>query len=231
MSNTLTPHVGFPLSDAMQNKSNRFLEAIAAKDKRAGDLFYEVIMQLTEEVIDSLLLQTIAIAQMSSVAQKVVHVCASTSNKASSMLSSKIYKGAKLADLQKVGTFWQAMIRNAATDESGQWYLATSIDNSLASALDAILAEKGDATEFSPGNIEDIAEKYEMLMMLIIDQFFLGPSQFMDMGMVTRKLLNVGVEGVKQAAKAVVHKVVKKLEPAPLAAYVNHTTQYYVRLP
>ena len=34
-----------------------------------------------------------------------------------------------------------------------------------------------------------------------------------------------------QAAQAVVHKVVKKLEPKPLADYVDHTTQFYLQLP
>jgi hypothetical protein len=47
---------------------------------------------------------------------------------------------------------------------------------------------------------------------------------------VTRKMLNLGVEGVKQASHAVIHKVVKKLEPAALGAYVDHTSQYYLKL-
>ena len=228
MTSPVRRFVGFPLSTSMQGKSNRFLEAVEAKDKRAGELFYEVIMQLTEEVIDSLLVQTISIARMSSMAQKVVHVCAGTSNKASSMLSAKIYKGAKLVDMEKVGQFWQQLIRNDGADS---WYLATPIDDTLADGLDSILAEKGDATRFAPRNMDDIGAKYEQLMMMIIDQFFLGPSAFVDMGMVTRKMLNLGVEGVKQAAHAVIHKVVKKLDPEPMAAYVDHTAQFYIRLP
>lgn len=228
MPNPAVPHVGFPLSEPMQSKSNRFLEAVAAGDKRSGDLFYEVILQLTDEVIDALLLQTIAIARLSPVAQKVVNLCAATSNKASSMLSAKIYKGAKADDMQKVGQFWQGLLK---TDSQGQWYLATPIDNNLASSLDAILAEKGNANHFEPRDRENIAAKYEQLMMMIIDQFFLGPSAFVDMGMVTRKMLKLGVEGVKQAAHAVIHKVVKKLEPEPLAAYVDHTTRFYFPLP
>lgn len=228
MPNTLRPHVGFPLSDSMQSKSNRFLEAIAAGDKRAGELFYDVILQLTEEVIDSLLLETIAIAQLSPMAQKVVNLCAATSNKASSMLSAKIYKGAKPADMQQVGQFWQGLLKR---DDAGQWYLAIPVDNKLSSSLDAILAERGTGDTFEPRDREEIAARYEQLMMMIIDQFFLGPAAFVDMGMVTRKMLNLGVEGVKQAAQAVVHKVVKKLEPKPLASYVDHTTQFYLQLP
>ena len=231
MSSQLAPHVGFPLSASMQSKSNRFLEAVEAGDKRSGELFYEVLLQLTEEVIDALLVQTITIARMSPMAQKVVHMCAATSNKASSLLSAKIYKGAKQAEMVEVGKFWQKLIRNEGSDAAGNWYLATPIDSKMASALDGILAEKGDATAFAPRDIEDLAAKYEQLMMMIIDEFFLGPAAFVDIGMVTRKMLNLGVDGVKSAAHAVIHKVVKKLDPEPMAAYVNHTTQFYIRLP
>ena len=228
MTEQLSPHVGFPLTSAMQQKSNRFLEAISGRDKRSGELFYDVILQLTEEVIDNLLLQTIAIAQMGPMAQKVINMCAATSNKASSMLSAKIYKGANLSDMEQVGNFWQGMLK---TNHAGIWHLATPVDQQLAIALDGILAEKGDTPAFDPRDREDIAIKYEQLMIMVIDQFFLGPADHVDMGFVTRKMLNLGVDGVKQAANAVVHKVVKKLEPAPFGAYVDHTTQFYLRLP
>lgn len=228
LSHALSPHVGFPLSDPMQRKSNRFLEAIAARDKRAGELFYDVILQLSEEVVDALLLQTIAIAQLGSVAQKIVNVCAATSSKASSMLSAKIYKGAPIDDMQQVGNFWQGMLK---ADGAGQWYLATPIESPLATALDGILTEKGTASAFDPRDREDVANKYEQLVMLIIDRFFMGPAEHVEMGMITRKMLNLGVDGVKQAGQAVIHKVVKKLEPDQLGAYVEHTTRFYMRLP
>ncbi len=231
MTSPLIPHVGFPLSDSMQQKSNRFLEAAAAKDKRAGALFLDVIEQLTTEIIDTLLVQTVSIARISPMGQKVMSVCASTGSKASSLLSAKIYKGAEMAELQQVAAFWQGLIKNSATDNSGVWYLAAPIDSNLSSALDSILNEKGDAGSFAPRDVEDMARKYDQLMNTIIEHFFLQPAEFVDMGMITRKLLNLSVDGVKQAVHAVVHKVVKKLEPAPLGAYVDHTAQLYVKLP
>ena len=121
MSSALTPHVGFPLSDSMQQKSNRFLEAVSARDKRAGALFLDVIEQLTTEIIDTLLVQTVTIARISTMGQKIFNVCASTGNKASSMLSAKIYKGADIAELQQVANFWQGLIKNSAADNSGLW--------------------------------------------------------------------------------------------------------------
>src|SRR5690606_30178992 len=202
MTGTLTPHVGFPLSDLMQQKSNRFLEAVSGRDKRAGTLFLDVILQLTEEVVDALLVQTVSIAKISSMGQKIVNLCASTSNKASSMLSAKIYKGAELAEMEQVAIFWQSMIKNTQADGSGLWYLATPIDATLADSLDSILNEKGDSPSFAPSDIEDTARKYDLLMTIIIDHFFLRPAQFVDMGMVTRKMLSLGVDGVKQAAHA-----------------------------
>lgn len=230
MSQTPVPHVGFPLSAALQGKSNRFLEAVAGNDKRAGELYYEVIIQLSDEVLDALLMQTLANANLSPVAMKVVNMCATTCSKASSMLSAKIYKGAKLAEMQQVANFWQGLIKSDKAGHDANWYLASPLQPQLAAALDALLAEKGDRPDFVPADIEDMATKYDQLMNVIIDQFFLGPAAFVDMGMVTRKMLNLGVEGVKQASHAVIHKVVKKLEPAALGAYVDHTSQYYLKL-
>lgn len=231
MSDTLTPHVGFPLSDAMQQKANRFLEAVAAKDKRAGALFVDVIEQLTAEIIDTLLVQTVTIAQISPMGQKVFNMCASTGNKASSMLTTRIYKDADLGELQQVANFWQGMIKNSKADNSGLWYLATPIDGTLSAALDSILNEKDSSGAYAPRDVEDMARKYDQLMTTIIDHFFLRPAQFVDMGMITRKMMNLSVDGVKQASHAVLHKVVKKLEPTPLAAYVDHTARLYVKLP
>ncbi|MEZ5504594.1 MAG: hypothetical protein R3F38_00845 [Gammaproteobacteria bacterium] len=229
MPHAAVPHVAFPLSEALKSKSNRFLESIAANDKRAGELYYEVIIQLSDEVLDALLMQTLANANLSPVAMKVVNMCATTCSKASSMLSAKIYKGAKLAEMQKVASFWQGLMKSDQPGHDANWYLASPIDSQLATALDKLLEEKGEREDFVPSDIEDMANKYDQLMNVIIDQFFLGPAAFVDMGMVTRKMLNLGVEGVRQASHAVIHKVVKKLEPVPLGAYVNHTAQYYLK--
>lgn len=228
MTDLLIPHVGFLLSPSMQSKSNRFLESVEGGDKRSGEMFFDVIQQLSTEVIDNLLLQTISIAQMSPVAQKVVNVCASSAGKASSMLSGKIYKGASRNEMEQVGKYWQDMLK---TDPAGVWHLASPMNQSLAQHLDEILAEKGTSPSFDPRDREGMAHQYEQLSVMVIEQFFIGPSERVDMGFVTRKMLNLGVDGVKQAANAVIHKVIKKLEPAPLGAYVDHTSQFYVRLP
>lgn len=224
-----TPHVGFPLSPKLQALSNQFLEAASAEHSKSGEYFYEVILQLTEEVIDYLLIQTVSIAQVNSMGQKVINVCASTSNKASAMLSAKIYKKASPAEMQKVADLWQSMIKNTAADQSGEWYLAQELDASLAHDLDDILDEKGDNAHFSPADVEAVMARYERLIEVIIDGFFLRPTESVKIGTITRKLLSVGTEGVKQAANAVIHKVVKKLEPNHLGNYVDFTTQFYIR--
>ncbi|MEE2732436.1 MAG: hypothetical protein VYA55_16570 [Pseudomonadota bacterium] len=225
------PHVGFPLSPKLQALSNTFLEAAAANHPKSGEHFYNVIIQLTEEVIDYLLIQTVSIAQVNTVGQKVFSVCATTSNKASAMLSAKIYKKAKPAEMQQVAALWQSMIKNTQEDQGGVWYLVQPIDASLAGDLDAILSEKGDQPHFSPNDVELVMARYEKLFDVIIEGFFLRPSDPVNMGTITRKLLKVGVEGVKQAASAVIHKVVKHLEPQHLGNYVDFTAQFYIRSP
>ena len=134
-----SPHVGFPLSPKLQALSNSFLEAAAAGHPKSGEYFYHVIIQLTDEVIDYLLIQTAVIAQVNSMGQKVFNMCASTSNKASAMLSAKIYKKASPEERKNVADLWQSMIKNTAPDQSGEWYLVQEIDASLALVLSATL--------------------------------------------------------------------------------------------
>lgn len=227
--NSVTPHVGFPFSPKLQALSNQFLEASAANHPQSGAYFYDVILQLTDEVIDYLLVQTVAIAQVNSMGQKVIGMCASTSNKASAMLSAKIYKKASTADMQKVAALWQSMIKNTQPDHSGDWYLAQPLEASLAKDLDNILSEKGEASHFAPADIETVMHHYERLIEVIIDGFFLRPTESVKIGTVTRKLLQLGIEGVKQASNAVIHKVVKNLEPQHLGNYVEFTSQFYLR--
>lgn len=223
------PHVGFPLSPTLESLSNRFLEAASAGHPKAGDYFYAVILQLTDEVIDYLLIQTVSIAQVNSVGQKVINLCASTSNKASAMLSAKIYKKASPEEMKNVADLWQSMIKNTAPDQSGEWYLVQEIDATLAQGLDDILNEKGNRDYFEPSDLEAVMARYERLIEVIIDGFFLRPTESVKIGAITRKLLSVGIEGVKQASNAVIHKVVKNLEPKHLGNYVDFTTQFYIR--
>lgn len=226
----LKSYVGFPASDSLKSHINNFLEAVEANDKRAGELFVSLIGALTNEVVDSLLLQTIEIAQINSMGQKIFHMCASTSNKVSGALSSKIYKKAPINELRDVATIWQNYLRNTKQDNSGDWYILTPIDESFAQEIDGILADKGDSKAYDPADREYAINIYERLMDLIIQRFFLESSTKVKMGGITKKMLNMGVDSVKAAIHAVLHKVVKKLDPEPLGAYIEHTTQFYIKL-
>ncbi|MCG8316773.1 MAG: hypothetical protein MI976_26450 [Pseudomonadales bacterium] len=67
-------------------------------------------------------------------------------------------------------------------------------------------------------------------MDIIIQQFFLEASNKVKMGGITKKMLNMGVDSVKAAIHGVLHKVVKKLEPVPLGSYIEHTSNFYIKL-
>lgn len=226
----LKSYIGFPTSDKLRSHINNFLEAVEASDKRSGQLYVDLVAVLTEEVIDALLLQTIEIAQLNSVSQKVIHMCANTSNKVSGALTAKIYRKAPIKELQAVADLWQGFLRNTENDGSGDWYILAQIDNSFADEIDKILAEKGDNTAYDPADREYAIGIYERLMDVIIDKFFLEASTRVKMGGITKKMLNMGVETVQAAIHAVLHKVVKKLSPESLGRYVEHTTQFYVKL-
>ncbi|MCG8672006.1 MAG: hypothetical protein MI867_21560 [Pseudomonadales bacterium] len=223
-------YIGFPTSDNLKSHINNFLEAAEAGDRKTGERFVALIDVLTQEVIDALLLQTIEIAQLNSVSIKIINVCASTANKVSGALTSKIYRKAPIKELQGVANVWEAFLKNTEKDNSGDWYILTQIDENFAAEIDAILAEKGDSPEYDPKDREYAISIYDRLMDLIIQQFFLEASNQVKMGAITNKMLNVGVDSVKGAIHAVLHKVVKRLEPLPLGRYVEHTTQFYIKL-
>ena len=227
---SLKSYIGFPASAPLKSHLNNFLEAAEAGDKRTGELFVSFVDVLTREVIDALLLQTIEIAQLNSMSQKVINMCASTSNKVSGALTSKIYRKAPIKELQSVADLWLGFLRNTQQDGQGDWYILTEIGADFAAEIDAILEEKGDATAYDPADRDYAIGIYERLMDIIIEQFFLEASTRVNMGGITKKMLNMGVDSVKAAIHAVLHKVVKKLEPEPLGRYVEHTTQFYLKL-
>lgn len=228
MSNTR--YIGFPISDTMKSKITRFLEAAAAGDKRAGSLYVEVVAELTHLVVDSLLLQTVDIANINSLGQKVIHFCANTSNKVSGMLTSKIYGKAPIAEMQQVAAIWEGFLFNLNDDPHGEWFILTPIEDSFAAQLDAILAERAQQDAFEPANRDVLIQRFDELMEMIIQTFFLKATQVVTIGAVTRKMLNVGVDTVRSAIHAVLYKVVKPLEPVALGRYVDHTAKFYKQL-
>lgn len=229
-SEDLTPHIGFKTSPPLLSKLNNFLSAVAANDKKAGPLYVEYIAELTDHIIETLLLKMIEIAEVNSVGQKVISFCASSSTKVSGMLTSKIYKKMSPAELKPVADLWSTFLKNTQDDNQGDWYILTPISTEFGNALDAIMEEKGDATEYTPGNLDDVMAKYDQLMQIIIDTFFLEGTKVVKIGAITKKMLVVGVETVEKAVQAVLQKVIRPLDPAPFARFVVHTEQFYIRL-
>lgn len=227
---TLTPYIGFKTTEALRGKLNRFLEAVEANDKKAGPLYIEFIGELTDHVIDTLLLKMVEIAEINKVGQKVVSFCASSSTKVSGMLTSKIYKKMPVKELLPVADLWNKFLKNSQSDNHGEWYLITPISDEFGNALDAILTEKGDRSEFAPNDLNGVMKKYDQLMQIIIDTFFLESTKVVKVGAITNKMLIVGVDSVEKAVKAVLEKVIKPLEPAHFGKFVEHTENFYIRL-
>lgn len=226
----LTPYIGFQTTEALRGKLNGFLEAVSANDKNAGSHYVDFIAELTEHIIDSLLLKMIEIAEINKVGQKVIGFCASSSTKVSGMLTSKIYKKMPIKELKPVADLWAGLLKNTQADNHGDWYIITPIAHDFGTALDTILDEKGDKTEFSPNNLDDVMDKYDQLIQVIIDSFFLEATRVVKIGAITNKMLTVGVESVEKAVKAVLDKVIRPLEPTQFGKFVEHTEQFYIRL-
>lgn len=219
-----TNYIAFPLPDTLLSKSNRFLEAVSARDSKAGTLFVEASNELTDMLIDILLLQPLEQSSVGSVGEKLVRLCANTGGKVSHMLSGKLFNKASMEELIQVAELWQSNLKDF-NDGKG-WRMSTPIAEAFAVEIDEMLAERGDTPEFIPKDMARVVRAYEKLSDILIDEMFLGHTRKLKLGMVMNGVLNTGVSSVKSAIHSVMHNVIGKLHPKQLAEYVDHTTQF-----
>ncbi len=224
-------YIGFPATPEFLGKINRFLEAAEARDPSAGNHYVEVVEALTDIAVNSLLLEIMEIAKINPTGQKVMKFCASTCTSISSKLSAKIYKNNSPQEMLKVAEIWQTFLKNSGDKHSGDWYILTPISPDFAQRIDSILQERdASGNAYTPPDRDYFISQYDQLIDIIIEEFFLKATGEVSMGWATKKMLDLGLESVRKAIHAVLHKVVKNLEPEPMARYVDHTKQFYVRL-
>jgi hypothetical protein len=224
-------YIGFPTPPEFRSRITRFLEAAAAGDKRAGELYVHVVDLLTQEIIDALLLQTVDIAHINSLGQKVIHFCANTSNKASSMLTRKIFTKASVPEMRAVAKIWEEFMTNLGDDQQSDWYVLAPLDRQVADQLDAAIAERQLSDRFEPANRDAFINNLDRVIETIIHAYFLKSADQVNMGPITRKMLSVGVDTVKAAVHGVLHKVVKPLDGVALAHYLDHASQFFKKAP
>lgn len=219
-----THYIAFPLPDTLISKSNRFLEAVNARDSRAGALFAEASNELTDMLIQILLLEPLEQAHIGNVGEKLVRVCASTGAKVSHMLSGKLFNKAPMDELVKVADHWQKNLKDFQ-DGKG-WRISTPIEPKFADEIEFMLAERGTTEEYIPKDMSKVVSAYEKLSDILIDDMFLGYTRHLKLGMIMNGLLNTGVSSVKSAIHSVMHNVIGSLHPKQLAEYVDHTAQF-----
>ncbi|PCJ38097.1 MAG: hypothetical protein COA99_12280 [Moraxellaceae bacterium] len=227
---SLVPYIGFNTTDAMRGKLTLFLDATAANDPKAGPLFVEFISVMTDHLIDTLLLEIIHIADVNKVGQKVIKLCATTAGKISTMLTGKIFKKLSPKQLAPVADLWQKFLINTEENNHGDWYLLSPISQEYSNNMDAILEEKGDASNYEPKDLNTVMMQFDELVHIIIDSFFLTSTREVPIGTLTNKLLTSGVNTVEKGVAAVLQKVVRKFEPNQFGLFVEHMQQLYIRL-
>lgn len=224
----MTQHfIAFPVSESLLSNSNRFFEAVTARDPVAGKIFSDIMQELTRLLIDTLLLHPMSMTKMSSMMEKVVKLCASTGMKVSGMLAGKLYDKAPWNELDKVANVWQGMLRDFG-DGKG-WRVGTELSGDFADRLEALLKERGTDPVYYPKDISVVVGAYEQLSDVVIDEIFLRPSSQLTIGRITDGLKRTGVSSVKAAIQSVMHNVIAKLPPEPLTGYIDYTTQFYVK--
>lgn len=217
-------YIAFPLSESLISKSNRFLEAVSARDNKAGALFADASNDLTDMLIEILLLEPLQQANIGSMGEKLVRICASTGAKVSHMLSAKLFNKAPMEELDKVAAHWQANLKDFQ-DGKG-WRISTPIAPDFAQHIENMLQERGTSEEYIPKDMSKVVSAYEQLSDILIDDMFLGYTRQLKLGMIMNGVLNTGVSSVKSAIHSVMHNVIGSLHPRQLAEYVDHTAQF-----
>ncbi len=216
--------IAFPLTESLIGKSNRFLEAASARDARAGQLFVEISDELTNVLIDILLLQPLEQAHLPAVGEKLVRVCASTGAKVSHMLSGKVFLKASADELQAVANDWQANLKDFG-DGKG-WQVSAPLKQAFIRNAEAMLAERGSGEKFAPQDVNRVVATFEQFADALVDDVFVAYTRHIKMGMITKGLLNTGVSSVKGAIHSVMHNVLAKFGPRQMADYVDHISQF-----
>ena len=229
-SQNVISYIGFEATDALRDNITEFLEQANSGHKQAGAKFVTIMGEVTDSLIQSLLIDTAEIVQVSPAGRKVINLCASTGTKVSGMLSKKLYRNASPRELKSIADIWENLLINSEKDNTGTWYVCFPIEAEFAGRLDRIVEERGSTDSYKPSNMEEFLNTYEELMDALIDDFFLKSAEVLSLGMVTRNLIRVGVDSSKKAGRAVLYKVIKNLTPEMFAKYVDHSDTHHIKI-
>ncbi len=212
--------IAVPATLTLQQKLDHFI--VGALEKNRDDLapgFIQIMEELTERVISLFLLEPSHIAGFSPVMMKLVNFTANLASKTSGSLSSQLYKKASLQQLRAIADFFKRVLWWEPSNDTHA-FITTDVSDEFALQFRALAAECKAGRGLQ--NREHASAMCKQFADTLIDDLFLAPTRHLDLGMVMRKVLSVGVEGVKKAVHEMINKVIKDVNEEQMLNFVVH---------
>lgn len=204
---------------ALAKQTEKFINCLDVKPKAGqGPELVSLVNLISKELTTYFLVEPAALAELTPMQMKVIDFCTATSAKVCGMVSSKLYKKCDNNEIGKIINYVQSIYTQI---EGGSSCIAFSVDSEFAAKVQPLI-DANNAGETLDGN--KVVEMIDALTQEIMQQVFLRPTELIHLSMMTKKILNVGVDSCEKALHAVNDKVVKKLNNEQLKIYTNHYT-------
>lgn len=215
-----TPVIAVPATLTLQQKLDRFIEDALVHNKDGlAPQFIQIMEDLTDRVISLFLLEPAEIARFSPMMMKVMTFTANLSSKTSSSLTGQLYKKASKEQFHQIAEFFKRILWWEPNNDI-HGYITTPVTAQFANDFRAL------ANECKAGNSGAQRQQAKALCNTfaetIIDDLFLAPSEYIDIGIVMRKVLTLGVDGVKKAIYEMVNRIVKDVDDKQMLEFVLH---------
>ena len=210
-------YIAMNAPDTLAKQIEKFISCLDNRPKAGqGPELVSLVNLLSAELVSYFLTEPAALAQLTPVQMKVINFCASTSAKVCSMVSNKLYKKRDNKELGPIVSYMKSLYTQIEGDGS---YIAFPVPPEFADKFKTLIDTIDAGTTLNGDQLVDIIDE---LTGEIMDKVFLHPTELVKLSMVTKKVLDVGIDSCEKALHAVNDKVVKKLNNEQLATYARH---------
>lgn len=216
------PVIAIAVNPALEEAIQSFRHALK-HNGRGAEAYITLMARLTDRMIALFMLEAVEVAKVSPTQRKIVDFAVDTGNKASSMLTTQIYKKVSNAGFAPIARDLEQLYWPAGADNDNTPQLYYTPDAAFAASyrqvVDACKAGQGRA------QMELLLQVLNRMIDDVLDVFFLAQTKHVDIGFITRKALDMSVSGTRAACHAVMNKVVKEFSDEQLSAFMEHYAQ------
>lgn len=213
------PVIALAVNPALDQAIDKFRHELA-KNGKGAEAYIEYMARLTDRVIGLLVLETMDLAKISSTQRKIVDFAVDTGSKASSMLTTQIYKKVGNAQFATIARDLEKMYWPAGSDNGNVPQLFYVPDAMFARnfqlVVDACAAGQGRA------QMPLFLQVMDRLIEDVLQNFFLAQTKHVEIGFITRKALDMSLAATRAAAQAVIHKVIKDFNDEQARDFMAH---------